>query len=461
MNLSSSASYSDTRKPAVAGMFYPGDAKVLSSDIDKYLENAKAESPKGDIVTLIVPHAGYEYSAQVAAYAYKLLEGRQYNNVILVGASHRKAFEGVAACDYDSFETPLGKVPVDKEAVRELMKVDNKIFIDNAVHAQEHALEVQVPFLQKTLKDFKITPLLLGSTDPGMCVKLADDIFRISDDKTLVIASTDWSHYYDYKTAVKLDSEGLEAVKENDPDKLLRCAAEGKSEACGLPAVLAAMLYAGQKAANVSTVLKYANSGDVTGDRSKVVGYAAAVFSRDITELNASEKKTALKLARTTLENHYLGTNKAVEISSPALLRKSGAFVTLNKGGRLRGCIGMIRPVEPLNKAIEHMAMAAALEDTRFTPVTKEELPALHIEISVLSPLKRIKSTDEIKVGRDGIYLVSRGRSGIFLPQVPGMFGWDLDEYLKQICGKAGLPPDAWKDKDAQLYTFTAQVFGE
>ena len=461
MNMASQDSFSGTRKPAVAGMFYSADARELAGMIDGFLKQPKALKKDEELAALIVPHAGYVYSGQVAAYAYKQLEGRDFGKVILIGASHHKGFEGVATVAYDSFNTPLGKVSVDTGAIKELKALDRNIVTDNGAHDPEHSLEVQLPFLQRTLKSFKIVPLLFGNITPQTSVKLADDIFRIADEKTIVIASTDLSHYYNNYTADRLDKEGLDAIKDNDIDRFFKCVATGKTEACGSPAVVTAMLYASHKGAGDIEILKHANSGDVTGDNSKVVGYASVAFFRAVTGLNDAEKRTLLKLARVTLENHYLGTNRAVEADTPALLRKSGAFVTLNKNGQLRGCIGYIQPVEQLNKAVERMAMAAALEDTRFMPVTKEELPKLHIEISVLSPMKRIKDISEIKVGRDGLYLVARGRSGVFLPQVPGEFGWDRDEYLRQICGKAGVPDDAWKDKDAQLFTFTAQVFGE
>ncbi|MFA4967411.1 MAG: AmmeMemoRadiSam system protein B [Candidatus Margulisiibacteriota bacterium] len=452
--------FAETRNPAVAGSFYPADKTELSSQINAFLQNVPPSKTKGDIVALIAPHAGYPFSGQVAAYAYKELEARSFDRVIIIGASHHMSYDGMALPDYDSFLTPLGKVPVDKNFINQLKKFSPKFIADNKPHIEEHSIEVHLPFLQTILKDFKIVPILFGNISVANCQALAYALSLLVDDRTLIVLSSDWSHYYPYDTANKLDNRGTDLVVKGDLIGFIKGLEQGECEACGAPAIITAMMAAPALGVNKIELLKYANSGDVTGDKSKVVGYAAIVFSRLESVLSDADKDQLLKIARKTIEALLSGNKTPVfKIEQEALLEKRGAFVTLTEEGRLRGCIGYIQPIQPLAQAVQEMAAAAATKDSRFEPVAKSELKNIKMEISVLSRLKKIKDIQEIEIGRDGLYIIRGDRSGLLLPQVAAEWGWDRDQFLKQVCIKAGLPEDAWKTSD--LYRFSAQVFHE
>jgi AmmeMemoRadiSam system protein B/AmmeMemoRadiSam system protein A len=467
----------EIREPAVAGAFYPDKPEVLSKDVTGYLEKVKKEKVEGEIVALVSPHAGYMYSGQVAAYAYKLLEGRAFESVVVVGPSHRALFKGASLYDRGGFRTPLGVVPVDTELSKKMMEKRKEIQFLPEAHAQEHSLEVQIPFLQVVLKSFKLVPIVM---EPywswETCQSLASAIAEsVKGKKVLLIASTDLSHFYTYNIAVELDRIFLSHIAQFDIEGLNRDLKSGRTEACGGGPVVTIMLAAKMLGANRGKILKYLNSGDVTGDRSRVVGYGAGVFYKTVEEkermkeekkagvdlgLNEEEKKALRQIAKTVIENKARG--KAVpefKVESPLLKENRGAFVTLHKRGQLRGCIGYIEGHGPLHQTIEEMAEAAAFKDPRFTPVREKELPELDIEISVLTPLRRIKDVNEIQVGKDGIYIKKGWFSGLLLPQVATEYAWDRLTFLEHTCQKAGLPSNAWKEKDTEIYIFSADIF--
>ncbi|HVN67686.1 MAG TPA: AmmeMemoRadiSam system protein A, partial [Candidatus Sulfotelmatobacter sp.] len=260
----------------------------------------------------------------------------------------------------------------------------------------------------------------------------------------------------------KLDGKGIEAMVNGDLGTFIRDLSNGDTEACGAPAIITTLMLAPALGANKIELLNYTNSGDVTGDKERVVGYAAIVFWHQATTLTAGEQKKLLKIARRTIENKLAG--KPLPVYTPpeaGLNERRGAFVTLTSAGRLRGCIGYIQPVKPLFAAVQEMAVAAATSDRRFSPVEKAELPGIKIEISALTPLKRIKELSEIELGRDGLYIIKGENSGLLLPQVATENNWDKTAFLENLCYKAGLPSSAWQDKDAVLYRFTAEVFHE
>lgn len=467
----------EIREPALAGSWYPGDPEILSRDVKRYLENAKEEKVDGEIVALVSPHAGYMYSGQVAAYAYKLIEGKSFDTVVVVGPSHRFPFKGASLWDRGGFRTPLGVVPVDDELSKKLMEKRKEIRFIPEAHNQENSLELQIPFLQTVLKSFKLVPIAM---EPDWswetCQYLASAIAEtVRGKKVLLVASTDLSHYYTYNIAIELDRIFLNHIERFDIEGLNRDLKSNRTEACGGGPVVTIMLAAKTLGANQGKVLKYLNSGDVTGDRSRVVGYAAGVFYKTVggkekmkeekkvgvdLGLNEEEKKTLHHIAKTVIENKARG--KAVpefKIGSPILKENRGAFVTIQKKGQLRGCIGYIEGHGPLHKTIEEMAEAAAFRDPRFSPVKEKELPELDIEISVLTPLKRIKDVNEIQVGKHGIYIVRGMWAGLLLPQVATEYGWDRLAFLEHTCQKAGLPPNAWKEKDIEIYIFSADIF--
>ena len=467
----------EIREPAFAGMFYPDRSEVLSSDVKRYLGNVKGERIEGEVVALVAPHAGYMYSGQVAAHAYKLIEGKNFHSVIVVAPSHRALFKGVSLYDRGGYRTPLGVVPVDVDLSKKMMERRKEIQFIPQAHEQEHSLEVQIPFLQIALKAFKLVPIVMGpSWNWESCDSLASAIAEAAKGKNvLLVASSDLSHYHAYGKAVELDQIVLGHLERLDPEGLSNSLRRGLGEACGGGPLITVMLAAKALGANKGRVLKYANSGDIAGDRSRVVGYGAAVFYRTPggTEkmkgekrvgvdlgLSEDEKKTLHHIAKTVIESKARGKPiPEFKIDGPHLKENRGAFVTLNKKGQLRGCIGYIEGHGPLHQTIEEMAEAAAFRDPRFMPVAEKEVPELDIEISVLTPLKRVTEINEIEVGTHGIYIKKGWYSGLLLPQVATEYGWDRKTFLENTCQKAGLAPDTWRDKDTEIYIFSADIF--
>ncbi len=460
------------RPPAAAGTFYPAVPSKLSALIDQYLKAAPEQNITGEIIALIVPHAGYIYSGPVAASGYKLLANKSYDTVILIGPSHHQYLNVASIIPAGSWETPLGKVPIDTSLAKAIA-AENKLFACSArAHQPEHSLEVQLPFLQKTLRDFKIVPILLSDPTLANCALLAQAIVKNCDPrkKYLIIASTDLSHYYPQEKARAMDRLALALLEKQDLAGLTAGLAAGSCELCGQGAVLTALEVARLKGPAKVQVLKYATSGDVTGELDRVVGYASAVICRENKVNNKEDRmltreqqKELLTIARKTIESYISpGTVPEFIVTDPLLKEKRGVFVTLNKGRQLRGCIGYIMPMEQLFRAVSKMAIEAATGDPRFTPVTKDELSQLEIEISVLSVPKRIHKPDDIILGTHGVIVRKGGRGGVFLPQVATETGWTKEQFMRELCSqKAGLPEDAWKDQDTELYTFSAQVFKE
>ena len=467
----------DVRKSVIAGSWYPGNPGILSSDIDGFLKNVPAEFLDGEIVALILPHAGYIYSGQIAAYSYKLVEGKTFDAVVVIGPSHRTRFQGASIYNKGGYETPLGIVPVDAELANEIIAQSQMISFDPTAHMQEHSIEIQLPFLQVVLGEFSFVPIVMGDQSSQTCKELANAIFRsVADKRVLIIGSSDLSHFHSYEKAVKLDSVVLDHIKEMAPEELLKDLQRGTCEACGGGPIAVVMMVAERLGADRAKLLKYANSGDVTGDKSGVVGYASAAFYKSnpvetVKEenppgidmgLTEAEKNKLLEIARSVIESRLFGKKvPEFQVESTTLKEKRGAFVTLRKHGQLRGCIGIIDAKKPLHKIIEKMASAAAFDDSRFSPVSREELKDLSIEISVLTPLKEVEDINEIEVGVHGIYIVKGFYSGILLPQVATQYKWDRLTFLKETCHKAGLPSDAWSDKDTRIYIFSADIFGE
>lgn len=464
----------DIRRPVVAGAFYPANPQTLARQVDEFLENARLIPIDGEVVALIAPHAGYIYSGRVAAYAYKQVMGEDYEGVVVISPSHRDYLEGISVYNRGGYETPLGVVEVDVALANAIIEQHKSIYFALLGHRAEHSLEVQLPFLQRALGKFKLVPIVMGGQDYESCAILGDALAKtLRGRKALIVASSDLSHFYPYDRAVELDRVVMDSVAAFNPEELAQNLATGRCEACGGGPMVAAMLAARNLGAAHSKILMYANSGDVTGDREGVVGYLAAVLYRGQEGgshrkvgidmgLADEEKGQLLKIARQTIESRVRGEEPPrVSAPSGALQQERGAFVTINKHGMLRGCIGTIIPVKPLYQVVQEMAEAAALSDPRFPPVTERELDELEIEISVLTPLRRIENIDEIEVGKHGIYIRRGYNSGLLLPQVATEYGWDRITFLRHTCNKAGLPADAWQDSDTEIYVFSADVFGE
>lgn len=266
------------RRSILAGSWYPGNPSVLRGDILRYVKSVPDKDIQGDIKGLIVPHAGYVYSGQVAAYAYKLIQGKKYDSVILIGPSHRVAFRGVSIYGRGAFETPLGQISVDENLVAQMTHVSRIISDIPAAHAQEHSLEIQLPFLQVVLGNFSIVPLVMGDQTADVCREIADSIVKLAvNRRILVVASSDLSHFHDDKKARQLDGIILRCIEDYDIEGLLENLNGDKAEACGGGPIAVTMMASKKMGARRSHLLNYANSGDVTGDKRSVVGYAAAV----------------------------------------------------------------------------------------------------------------------------------------------------------------------------------------
>ena len=267
------------RKSVIAGSWYSGNPYILRRDIEDFLNLVPYSESSGKVVAIIAPHAGYVYSGQVAAHAYKSVCGDNYDAVIVVGPSHRMAFPGVSIFGSGGYETPLGIVPVDEELAKQIKKNSNLVSDIPAAHLQEHSLEIQLPFLQYVLGKFSFVPLVMGDQGADTCQELARAIFESARGrKILIVGSSDLSHFHKYNEATKLDSVALRYLKESDAAGLLSSLENGTTEACGGGPMAVAMLVASKMGATDVQVLKYANSGDVTGDKSSVVGYAAAIY---------------------------------------------------------------------------------------------------------------------------------------------------------------------------------------
>ncbi|MCM8783979.1 MAG: AmmeMemoRadiSam system protein B [Candidatus Omnitrophica bacterium] len=451
----------EVRQPVVSGLFYPANSEKLRATIESFLNKVQTPLIEGEIRGLIAPHAGYEYSGEVAAFSYKLLQNKKFDTVVILAPSHGVFIEKAKVFDKGDFLTPLGLVPIDKELINKLISLE--ITRDTQAHKYEHAIEVQLPFLQVVLKEFKIVPILINTLELGECKKIAQRIApAIRDKNFLILASTDLSHYHNYQTARDMDNFTLSLIEQNRSIDLEKALKNGTAELCGGGAVLTLMFLMRELGMDRIKVLKYANSGDTSFDFSRVVGYASVVFYREKGAFLSNEaKKELLKIARETLEV-YLKEGKIPEfkVENPFLLEKRGAFVTLKKKDSLRGCIGNFEPL-PLYSQIQRVSLSSALNDPRFPAVRPEELKDIEIEISILSPTQEIKSLDELELGKHGIYVTDGLRSGVFLPQVALETGWSKEEFLRNcFVEKAGLPPDAW-EKGTKVFVFTAEVFSE
>ncbi len=466
------------RAAAVAGSFYPANPGELTRMMEGFLARVPAAPAPQRLIALVAPHAGYVYSGPVAAYSYALLKGRHYERVVVIAPSHFEAFDYAAIYDGDAYATPLGSVPVDKEFAKKLAAANPRLMrFSSQGHTPvgdqgEHALEVQLPWLQHMLGNFKLAPIVMGnqSYDASRAVGVA--LAKLVGPETLIVASSDLSHFHTYDQASALDRRTLNALGDWDYLSMSRNFEQRIWEACGGVPIVAAMMAAERLGATRATVLKYANTGDVTGDRSRVVGYGAAAMFADTAQpslaapsfsLSQEEKDALLQLARKSVET-AVGEGKLYSAPVPkldALLLDRGAFVTINEKGELRGCIGYVSPMAPLYSTVRDVAAFAAVRDPRFPPVRPNELRDLHYEVSVLSPMRRVKDVKDVQVGTHGL-LVKKGRyEGVLLPQVPVEQHWDRRTFLDGVCEKAGLPRTCWQDPDADLFMFTALVFGE
>ncbi len=472
------ASAEKVRQAAVAGAFYPADPQALQTMIDEMLAQATPPRIDGPILAAVAPHAGYPYSGPVAAYTYAALKGRTYSRVIILAPSHFVSFDFASVYDGDAYATPLGEIPVDTAFARQLAKTCHGVHLSDKGHTPtsagpEHAIEVQLPWLQRVLGNFELVPIIMGDQSYQASRALGVALARLihNDPATLILASSDLSHYHTYAEAESIDHKTLHALAAWDYFSMARNFQSRVWEACGGAPIVAAMIAAEHMGANQAITLKYANSGDTSGDRSRVVGYSADLFVKSAHaaaadrpfSLTAEEKQQLLAIARRSVES-AVRQHESYTPAQPGdetLNQEYGAFVTLTAHGGLRGCIGYTSAVKPLYMTIRDTAILAALRDPRFHPVGIEELPGLNYEISVLSPLRHVMDVHQVEVGRDGLLMKNGHNEGLLLPQVPVEQHWDRTKFLEETCVKAGLAHDCWKDENTDIFKFTAVVFSD
>ena len=469
------AGESVVRPATQANRFYTGDPKELSEEVDSFLALHRGATVYHDVAALIVPHAGYYFSGNVAATAYMSIPAdKPYKRIFLLGPSHHEWLDGASVnTEADYYATPLGLVKVDHETALRLAKADHVFSYYPKAHDREHCLEVQLPFLQRRFGEDAvppIVPIIISTNDFRKLQQIADVLKPYFTDENLFVVSSDFSHYPSYEDAYEVDGKTGKAIETGDVEQFIAVLEEnarsGKrnlaTSACGELAIATLMLMMN----NTYEVhhLLYQNSGDIDNhDLSRVVGYHAFAMVRATTSqtfsLSDEEKRKLKEIALTSIQDSLDGQRIAEPTGlTKTLESKCGAFVSLHKQGRLRGCIGHFGEDTALHEIVAEMARAAAFEDPRFMPVTREELNDIDIEISVLTPMRRIQSLDEFQLHRHGIYIRRGYRSGTFLPQVADEVNWTKEEFVSHCAqDKAGIGWDGWRD--AELYVYEAIVF--
>lgn len=485
----SSAKENAVRPSALAGAWYLKDPAKLRARLGLYLERAGEPELAGRPLALISPHAGYRYSGQAAAYGFKALLGRDIRRVVILGLSHSVAYTGASVPDFSHYETPLGRVPVDREAVAKL-RAHPLFGLRPEVHTREHSIEMQIPFLQAVLKEkFAIVPVVFGRLDEKDYPAAALALRGIVDEGTVVIASSDFTHYgkrFGYvpfdkhlpKNIEALDMGALKAVINKDFAAFYAHRRRTGATICGrVPiGVLLNMLPPSAR----GTLLRYYRSAELTGEWDGSVSYASVLFTKGKKDavfkgsertarradmLAPAEQRNVLALARATVDS-YVRSGKVPTVEAlsekvkAGLVKKRGVFVTLRKHGRLRGCIGSIVGQVPLYEGVIRNAVSSCAFDHRFNPVTVEELKDIEVEVSVLSTPRPVSGHEKILPGWHGIILRKGVRSAVFLPQVAMEQNWEVEETLTRLARKAGLPSDAWKS-GARLEVFEAQIIPE
>lgn len=469
---------------SLAGSWYDADAEVLSKQLEGFFQKADVK-PMNNVIALILPHAGLQWSGQTAAFGLKTTN-KKYKRVVVIGPSHRAYMEDMLSVPRAThYETPLGLIPLDTEFIDKLLKFPTIQNLPYA-HQAENSIEMELPLLQYHQKDFKLVPVVAGRCSLETIRKAGRILKSLIDNETLVVASSDFVHYgrgHRYvpftenipEQIKKLDMGAYGYIEKLDEEGFLKYKQRTGATICGyIPvAILLSMLEEGTQA----KLAQYKTSGELTGSFSNSVSYLSVVFAgawqdrpkiepqQATTELTEEDKKQLLTLARKSID-YYLEKRQAPQPSdvdvtvSNVTKTPRAAFVTLKKDSQLRGCIGDIFPQRPLYKSVIVNAINAAANDRRFPPVTKAECSDIKIEISALTAPKPVESYDQIRIGTDGIVLKKDGKSAVYLPQVAPEQGWDLDQTLTNLSRKARLPADAWK-KGAGFLVFQAVVFGE
>jgi AmmeMemoRadiSam system protein B/AmmeMemoRadiSam system protein A len=426
------------RNAAVAGLFYPGDSRKLAHEVDELLATSGEPAPRlGFPKVLIVPHAGYIYSGPVAAQAYDELAAArgEVRRVVLLGPVHRVPVRGLAAPSSQAFATPLGTIPDDRQALAAVRDLPQVVQSD-AAHALEHSLEVQLPFLQKQLGEFSLVPFAVGEASVGEVAEVIERLWGARE--TLVVLSTDLSHYHAYDEARRIDGATLSRIAALDTDL-------DHEEACGATP-LNGLLAVARRRGLAPRLLAACNSGDTAGGRDRVVGYSAFALHEPGGAASLEDAgPVLLAAARGAIEARLLGAARGAH--APWLAQPGATFVTLTRDGALRGCIGSLQASRPLGVDVAENAIGAAFRDPRFAPVSVDEWPRCRVEVSLLSTPKAVAFADEAELlsqlvpGEDGVILECDGRRATFLPQVWGGLP-DKRRFLGELARKAGLPAD-------------------
>ncbi len=466
----------DIQDAELAGSWYPDSPGILKKKIENYLDEANPDNLGGELLAIISPHAGIDYCGKVSAWGFKAASFEPIDLVVVVGFSHRMDYDGTAVFAKEGFKTPLGVLYTDKGLLAKVTR-GSKIFADAEPFKGENSIELLLPFIQTALGNPKVLLLAMGRQSFQNAQILGDALYEIlkGQKNFLLIASTDLSHYLSQQEAEAIDADTAGLITKLKPEELFS-ASLGQNRMCGAGAVVAVEIAVEKLGADKAVILKQATSFDTGGDKTRVVGYLSAAFLKENsaerkikesktmeTSLNPRQRKELLKLARNTIELYLKkGEIFEPEIQDPALKQIQGVFVTLRKGGELRGCIGNIIGSAPLYFGVRDMAIASSTEDPRFPAVTEDELSDIEIEISVLTPLKKITNPDEIILGTHGVLVKQGFRSGVYLPQVATETGWSKEEFMNSLCAhKAGIAEDAWKKGKCEIYIFSAEVFGE
>jgi len=433
---------SSVRPAAVAGMFYPADSRTLAAEVDDLLGGVEQPAPRlAYPKALIVPHAGYVYSGGVAAHAYDELAAARgsVHRVVLLGPTHRVAVRGLAVPSVDAFATPLGAVRIDRAALQAVRDLPQVVASD-AAHAREHSLEVQLPFLQKMLGDFALVPFAVGAASVQEVAAVIERLWGAAE--TLIVISTDMSHYHPYETARAIDASTLERIAAFSTDL-------DHEEACGATPLNGFLSVARRKNLSLRK-LAACNSGDTAGGKEQVVGYSAFALDEGGAISRDRAGKTLLSIARDSIESRLAAKSRTVPAAS-WLAQAGASFVTLTKDGALRGCIGSLEPRRALGEDVAQNALGAAFHDPRFPAMTATEWPQCRVEVSLLSTPKPLRFADEadllaqIRAGEDGLILEALidgvVKRATFLPQV-----WedvaDKRRFIDHLLKKAGLQAD-------------------
>lgn len=477
---------SRVRAASKAGNWYPDDPAELHGYLERLLA-PPAATPALPVRALVVPHAGYVYSAATAARAYRLVQGRHFRRVVVIGPAHHVEFHGLSIMDVDAYRTPLGEVPLDHQAISRLRSSPLVSAVERA-HSHEHAIELQLPFLQTALSgDWQLVPILVGRMDAGDYESAAALLEPLLDSGTLVVVSGDFTHYgsdYDYhpfplddRTPERiraLDRGIVELAGDIDPPGLARYRARMQLNDC-VHGPLMLLLHTLPGDSRVE-VIGYATSGAITGSYRNSVSYVALTVSHplplggtlppstdpllDRSDLRYLHRLAVMAViaATTRTADDFMHLQALLEQSPGRLRIPLSSFVTLKRGKELRGCIGTIRADAPLAESVVRNAISAALYDERFPPVRHREVAGLSVEVSVLSSPEAIASPADLEIGRHGVILEKDRRKAVYLPKVALEQGWDRQEMLRQLSLKAGLDPDAWQ-QGARLWAFTTLTY--